>query len=67
MTLVKIWSLQQIGLDAVLNFAIDNNISIKPHNQGVGILSFSTVPDLTAGQKTALQKMIDAVGYGTIN
>jgi len=37
------------------------------NKQGKGRFIFSTTPDLTAGHKTQLQKMIDAVGRGTIS
>jgi len=50
----------------IQRLANDLGYTIKIHDQGSGKLRFSISPNLTAAHKTALKKMIDAIGYGII-
>lgn len=66
MSEIKLYYLGAAYPQNVKRIARDNSYTIKIHEEGEGILRFSLTPNLTTGHKTAMQKMLDAIGYGTI-
>lgn len=66
MSEIKIYSLITVYEEVIRAFGTKFNYTISINDFGVGYIRFQTAPNLSAPHKTALQSMIDAIGYGTI-
>lgn len=67
MTTVTLFTLVPVSLEKLEALAIDEGLTMEV-KELIGskiVVEFS--PDISAGQRTVLQEMLDAVGRGTIS
>ena len=63
---IKIYSLTPISSSVILNFGKVFGYEININGESEGFIRINTTPNLSAAHKTSMQKMIDAVGFGSI-